>query len=316
MVVEKNRASRIMLSRTLRLMDFEVLQIEDCGLAAEVCGDGVDIVFVSLDLPGGKGYDLINNIKASPTAPYTIALSSGNDPFNLAIKAGADDMILKPLKKALIESRVALAVEEIKNEFTVDKDSFDVLDELLREHRLLVRTAAVFEEIISRIHDDIPQKILDWMDDTAFVTYLGIHNRKEINYLLCFLEEAMSEQGESPRSKIFSRTSLKKIEEEHEILEDLLKDIHTESMAHAEGAKNVDRVLELLGLYCQLLREHIKREERFLFPFSKKYITPENSRMLRVEFNKIDKNTGTDKLHRIEKIIGKMEGKLGLSSHL
>jgi hemerythrin-like domain-containing protein len=126
-----------------------------------------------------------------------------------------------------------------------------------------------------------------------------VHHKKEDYYMMVFLERALKEHGESPDSRIFSRAALKTIEEEHEELQILLSDINIKTQRYLERQKGADMTLKkTISEYAQLLKNHMAREDRLLFPLSRKYLTEEDMGRLLSEFEKVEKDIGIEKLDK------------------
>jgi len=53
--------------------------------------------------------------------------------------------------------------------------------------------------------------------------------------------------------------------------------------------------------YKELLRSHLEREEKYLFPLTEKYMDKETSMELMQRFDSIDYEVGKDKLDKIER---------------
>ncbi len=289
LIAEPNRASRTLLEKILKNMDHEVVAVED----ADVLDVDADMYFLTEEL---GALDIAQEVDGyifmvSPDKEETIRELD----MIPALKAGVDDFLIKPLERESVERRVREA-ERVLNGL---EGQFDAVDQLEQEHELLKRTVNIFQVISSRFKGEMSQKILDWMGSTALRVDLENHHRKEINFLLTFLQKAIQEQGESPSSRLFSRSSLKTVEEEHDSLEDMVEELQDMT---DEDPENVIRKIDR---YSSLLREHLEREERFLFPLARKYLGEEEMKDLQADFDEVGGYENFErKLADIEDILG------------
>jgi two-component system chemotaxis response regulator CheY len=84
----------------------------DSGAAAleRVAGDPPDLIVIDWHLPGTNVHEAISNIRAKTVAhrPFILYLTSENDVADLkqAFKAGADDYLLKPFNREIVEMKL------------------------------------------------------------------------------------------------------------------------------------------------------------------------------------------------------------------
>jgi len=229
-IADENRTSRTILENQMDVLGHEVEMIEDENeLIDALKKESFDILFLSWTLPGKSGLDLTQRIRKGIEGkkPYIILMSPAEEEdLDLieALKAGADDFLLKPLNKDVIRSRmkkawITLSIEE--RGLTIKP-----LDTLKNEHGLLRRMADIVEVVHFSIKKDVPIDLLDWIVSASKTLEQDVHHKKEKFYLIKFIENAMEEQGEAPSSRLFSRTSIKQIEEEHEELEKMVNRLH------------------------------------------------------------------------------------------
>ncbi|MFW6196141.1 MAG: response regulator [Thermoplasmatota archaeon] len=311
LIGEEDRASRTILEKTMNVMNHKVKAVEDPDELMDVLDKkkDVDIVFLGMKLKGKSGLDLTKDIleKKIDNRPYTILVASEDQDIDLigALENGSDDFLLKPLNEEKIKSRMKKA----KTSIEVERRGLKVkpLDDLKKEHELLRRMINILEVAQFRIKEEVPEKVLNWIGSASLTLDQEVHHKKETYYLISFIENATEEQGEAERSKLFSRASLKQVEEEHDKLERMVKEIQKKVKGYKEGKVSTGEIRNMLRDYKELMRDHLRREERFLFPLSSKYIDEDTAEELMVRFDKIEEKAGYDKLEKFEQQISKGE---------
>ncbi len=315
-VADEKRPSRVLLDNILELKDHEVMHAKDGKEAIKLYDDDpdTDMIFASWNLPKISGGQLARAIKekGSDSKPYIFFTTERGRERTLmdALKAGADDIIFKPFIEEVVLSRIERAIEEMEDVRT--KGDFDPIDELLDEHCFIQRVVNIFQIISSKMHDKVPKNILEWINDTSLTMERQVHHKKEMHYLVGFLEKAISEHGEAPSNKLFSRAALKSVEEEHEELEKKFKNLQNEIANNIEGASNLEDLKIAIDDYAVLLRKHVRREERFLFPMSRKYIDEELKKQMRAEFLAVEKKAGIEKLEKMKNRLSRVEDVLDI----
>ncbi len=305
LIADENRTSRTLLENQMDTLGHEVKKTEDEEKLIDTLKEkSFDILFLDWTLPGKSGIELTHRIRKGIKGkkPYIILMApEEKKDIQLieALKAGADDFLVKPLNKELIRSRMK------KAKITLDIEERELkikpLDTLKNEHELLRRMADIVEVAHFAIKKEVPERILDWIASASKTLEQDVHHKKEKFYLVSFLENAMEEQGEGPGSRLFSRTSIKTIEEEHEKLEKMVKRLRNYVKGYKKGEITPKKIRDLLKEYKELLRNHLEREEKFLFPLSAKYMDKETSKELMQRFDNIDEKVGKEKLEKIER---------------
>jgi len=306
-IAEDNRASRMLLEHILKLEGHEVFTAENGREALKLFKIHMpDLVCLDWMMPKMDGIETCKEIreleKDSETKSYILMITakSGKEDMLNALEAGVDDFITKPYESKEIISRLNIAKRMKRGA------SLDATDVLIDEHIALTRMANVLKEISRRIgYTPFPTKILDWCMSTPFILDSEVHHKKEDHYILAFLERAIMEHSESPKSKLFSRASLKKIDEEHKELHRLLKEMQLNIKLYKDGGEGAEIILkDEIDAYTELLKNHMNREEKFLFPISQKYLTDADVENLLSEFEKIEKGVGIEKVDkRLEQIL-------------
>ncbi len=309
LIAEDNTASRILLEKILKKLDHKVTYAENGNDALDIYKKGrYDLVFLDWMMPGKNGIEVCREIKAfderNGRKSYVIMVTAKTKEEDVltSLEAGADDFISKPISTSILESRINLA-GRMKDSLTTS-----ALQILEGEHKVLLRMANIFETIAEKIgHVPVPPKIMAWCKSTAFLLDTKVHHAKEDMFILMFLERAIAVHGESPNSRVFSRSSLKTVEEEHVRLLSLLEEMQKNIDSYAMNEPGSDIILKkTISDYVALTRRHIQREEKFLFPLAKKYLNDNDMGTLLGQFSQIEEDVGLEKLdkrtHQLVKI--------------
>lgn len=316
LIGEDNRATRTLLENTLETMDFDVKKEENGeGVIDSLKKEDFDILFLSWRLLDKDSFKLLRDIsEVEKSKKLYIILTMPKDKKDMDLteypREGMNDFIIKPVNRDMIKSRIKKARIELGME--EEKLTVEPLGDLKKDHDMLRRMVNIFELAHYRIMDEVPQKVVDWVGSVAKTLDQEVHHKKEKEYLISFVENAMEEQGESPDSRLFSRSSLKQVEEEHERLEDMTEEMRQMAEDFKDGKVEAGNVRDILQEYKELMRDHIDREERFLYPLSEKYMDEETSKELMHEFDKIEEKVGRKKIERFEKQISNVEKKFYL----
>jgi len=307
LVAEDNRASRVLMEKLLKLQDYEVFSTDNGAEALELFfNHEFDMVFLDWMMPKLSGIEVAKKIRESEagkeTKAYVIMVTSksGKEHMLAALEAGVDDFITKPVDSGKLISRIKEA-ERIRRDLPTNAITI-----LLDEHIALSRMIRVFEAIadkLGKVH--LSDTLLDWVSSTAIMLDTKVHHKKEDHFMMIFLERALKIHGESPNSRIFSRASLKTIEDEHDEILVLMADIQLKVKRYKDKEPGADMTLKVtLNDYITLIKKHMDREDRLLFPLSYKYLTEEDMAMLLTQFDIVEAKVGVEKLDkRLEQII-------------
>lgn len=115
LVVDDSRAIRMILSRTLRELGFEV---RDAGngvdaLTAMAAGPRPDLVMADWNMPVMDGLELLRKIRGSEdfaSAPVVMVTTEAEvDQMTTALAAGATEYIMKPFTTEILADKLRMA---------------------------------------------------------------------------------------------------------------------------------------------------------------------------------------------------------------
>jgi two-component system chemotaxis response regulator CheY len=114
-VVDDSRAIRMILSRTLRELGFEVREAGNGSEALATLGSGppADLVMADWNMPVMDGLELLRELRASPLyarIPVVMVTTEAEiDQMTVALQAGASEYVMKPFTKEILADKLRLA---------------------------------------------------------------------------------------------------------------------------------------------------------------------------------------------------------------
>lgn len=114
LVVDDSKAMRMILSRMLRGLGFEVLQAENGREGLEVLDRAgeVEVALVDWNMPEMDGVEFVRRVRADRGAdgPRLMMVTSESDlaKVNAALEAGADEYAMKPFDVEIIKEKLVL----------------------------------------------------------------------------------------------------------------------------------------------------------------------------------------------------------------
>jgi two-component system chemotaxis response regulator CheY len=115
LVVDDSRAVRMVLSRTLRELGFEVLQAADGREALELMSrerPAVDLALVDWNMPEMNGLELVRRLRAEPRYEAVrlmmVTTETEMEQIVLALEAGANEYMMKPFTREAVEDKLRL----------------------------------------------------------------------------------------------------------------------------------------------------------------------------------------------------------------
>jgi two-component system chemotaxis response regulator CheY len=110
LVVDDSSVIRKVARRILEGFGFRVVEAEDCQQALDICRQSLpDAILLDWNTPVLDSCDFLRQMRALPDGdhPRVVFCVSENDVTQLtrAFRAGADDYMLKPFDRALVEAK-------------------------------------------------------------------------------------------------------------------------------------------------------------------------------------------------------------------
>ena len=110
LVVDDSSVIRKVARRILEGMQFEISEAEDGAQALEMCRkDLPDAVLLDLNMPKMDGYEFLRMLRRMPggDGPKVVFCTTENDVAHIAraLHAGANEYIMKPFDKEIVEAK-------------------------------------------------------------------------------------------------------------------------------------------------------------------------------------------------------------------
>lgn len=114
LVVDDSKVIRKVARRILEELDFEIKEAEDGKIALESCHEEMpDCVLLDWNMPVMDGMEFLTALRESPGGEDVVVVfcTTENDMKHIqeAIKAGANEYIMKPFDRDIIEAKFAQA---------------------------------------------------------------------------------------------------------------------------------------------------------------------------------------------------------------
>ncbi len=110
LVVDDSRVIRTVARRILEEFDFAISEAENGQDALDVCKDAMpDAILLDWNMPVMNGIDFLRKLRGMDTVtqPKVVFCTTENDMshIRIAMEAGADEYIMKPFDREIIESK-------------------------------------------------------------------------------------------------------------------------------------------------------------------------------------------------------------------
>jgi len=111
LVVDDSKVIRKVASRILEDLGFEIAEAEDGQKALDECGTSMpDVIILDWNMPVMNGLEFLLELRRSPggDAPKVVFCTTENDIDHItkAIEAGANEYIMKPFDKEILEGKL------------------------------------------------------------------------------------------------------------------------------------------------------------------------------------------------------------------
>lgn len=114
LIVDDEEALCKMLCKQLERSGHQVTVRHDVQSALAVVSDAFDVVLLDVDLPDGKGFDLVARLREDPVRPTSIIMMTGNpnqDTLSQSLNQGILEFLFKPFGGSDLRGAVSRAIE-------------------------------------------------------------------------------------------------------------------------------------------------------------------------------------------------------------
>jgi two-component system chemotaxis response regulator CheY len=115
MVVDDSRAIRLILTRTLSELGYEVLQAASGNEALTLLptqGEPLSLILVDWNMPGISGLDFIRQVRCDPALASLVLIMVTTETeiaqMVTALEAGANEYVMKPFTREIITDKLRL----------------------------------------------------------------------------------------------------------------------------------------------------------------------------------------------------------------
>ncbi|MBO6825250.1 MAG: response regulator [Sneathiella sp.] len=110
LIVDDSKVVRMVARRILEDLNFDILEAEDGQGALDICLKGMpDVILLDWNMPVMNGLDFLKQLRLSDGGgePVVVFCTTENDMAHIreAISAGANEYIMKPFDRAIIEAK-------------------------------------------------------------------------------------------------------------------------------------------------------------------------------------------------------------------
>jgi diguanylate cyclase (GGDEF)-like protein len=187
LVVEDDAVTRQILLRILTDRGYQVSAFGTAEEAMRACEEKIyPLLFLDLVLPGADGFAFCRWLRALPGGDRSLVLvgtaSEHPDDLRKILEAGADDYIRKPYRRDLLDIRLTIAEERIKQ-----LEAKRLLEESLNQERERLRYLAVHDPL-TRIRNRVTlAETMDRIVDEArngvpgALIYIDLDHFKSVN---------------------------------------------------------------------------------------------------------------------------------------
>jgi len=110
LIVDDSKVVRMVARRILEDLNFDILEAEDGQGALDICLKGMpDVILLDWNMPVMNGLEFLKQLRLAEggNEPVVVFCTTENDMAHIreAISAGANEYIMKPFDRAIIEAK-------------------------------------------------------------------------------------------------------------------------------------------------------------------------------------------------------------------
>lgn len=266
-----------MLANTLRNIEHEpiILNSGPEVINSYEKNDDVDLLFLDWELSGIDGLEVSSKLRdlnfRSNRDCYIIITGDKGGRYDImkAMEMGANDIITKPFDSSTIEERLSTAMDYfLKLPQEVDKSNEDPIENLINEHGILRFQSDKLYELLDSVDEEAPNKLINWLSGRMFILETNVHQDKENELSVLFMERLMHSHGEE--NKALSESSSKWVESEHMKLEKLVSEIKERFVSYEKTVQKPPQPIEQYNIM-----EHVKDFPAYCLKCKKKVVMVE-----------------------------------------
>ena len=110
LVVDDSKAVRMIVSRNLKELGYEVSSAADGAEALSMMRDGISVVLVDWNMPRLNGLEFVKELRADPqyAAVKVVMVTTETEVEQMvkALAAGADEYVMKPFTKEILADKL------------------------------------------------------------------------------------------------------------------------------------------------------------------------------------------------------------------
>jgi two-component system chemotaxis response regulator CheY len=112
MVVDDSRAVRMVISRNLAQLGYEVCAAADGAEALTLLRDGISLILVDWNMPRMNGLEFVERLRADPryasVKVMMVTTETEVEQMIKALSAGADEYVMKPFTQEILADKLRI----------------------------------------------------------------------------------------------------------------------------------------------------------------------------------------------------------------
>jgi hemerythrin-like domain-containing protein len=178
---------------------------------------------------------------------------------------------------------------------------------LIEEHRIIERMLMIVDTLCDQLEKGENIKIEHFRKAVDFIKNFAdkCHHAKEEDILFTMLVEKGMRKDAGPIGVMLA---------EHKMGRDFVKNLNEALDKYEQGDKAAkEQIIENASGYTQLLKQHILKEDRILYPMSDRILTSDDQKELLEDFERVEKEEMGDGVHqKYQKLVEILEKELGI----